>query len=99
MGDRLSRAMLDELQHRCRADGQYGGLYVGTAEPQKIWRPSGLPHIRTLVALWRRGLIDFDITAHVTEAGREAVRRHQRRNAPGARNFTVIGPSDDDGPE
>ena len=88
---RLSSQMVSELADR----NKYGYLYVGSAEPGRTYKPHGLPHIRTLVALWRRGFVALDICARITESGRQALREHQRKATPGQRNFTVVGEPED----
>ena len=79
--------------------GRHGAL-AGIASPSR--RPVFLDAAdlplpgRTLIALWRRGLVAFDVRVVITEQGRQAVQEDQRLR-PGERAFTVFNGRSEDG--
>ncbi len=47
------------------------------------------PQGRTLIALWKRGLVRFDVHVQLTSDGKQAI-QEDIRTRPGERNFRVI---------
>ena len=87
----ISAKMHSALVAIGRADG--GSMFVAGAypgEPVRFYDGHSIdPQGRSLVALWQRGLITFDVVARLTPDGKKAI-DGDTRITPGKRDFTVI---------